>query len=69
MISIPNYTLQNCEGKRVMLKSRSTKQNDRDKNHRKKLFSGLQSLIDESADSRLNWNEIVSNLIAHVDSC
>ena len=35
MISIPNYTLQNCEGKRVMLKSRSTKQNDSDKNHKK----------------------------------
>ena len=26
----------------------------------KKLFSGLQTLIDESADSRLNWNGIVS---------
>ena len=52
-----------------MLKSRSTKQNDSDKNHKKNIFSGLQSLIDESADSRLNWNEIVSNLMAHLDSC
>ena len=26
----------------------------------KKLFSALQNLIDESADSRLNWNGIVS---------
>ena len=26
----------------------------------KKIFSGLQNLMDESADSRLNWNGIVS---------
>ena len=26
----------------------------------KNIFSGLQNLIDESADSRLNWNGIVS---------
>ena len=26
----------------------------------KKIFSGLQNLIDESANSRLNWNEIIS---------
>ena len=26
----------------------------------KNLFSALQNLIDESADSRLNWNGIVS---------
>ena len=25
----------------------------------KKIFSGLQNLIDEFADSRLNWNEII----------
>ena len=25
-----------------------------------KKFIGLQNLIDESADSRLNWNEIIS---------
>ena len=25
----------------------------------KKLFSGLQNLVDESADSRLNWNGII----------
>ena len=42
MISIPNYTLQNCEGKRVMLKSRSTKQNDSDKNHRKIYLVGFK---------------------------
>ena len=64
-ISIPNYTLQNYEEKRVVLKSRGTKRNDNDTNHRKKK-SGLQNLIDESADSRLNWNEI--SLITHVDS-
>ena len=34
----------------------------------KKLFSGLQNLIDESADSRLNWNGIVSKFNRHVDS-
>ena len=53
-ISIPNYTLQNYKEKRVVLTSRSTKRNDSDKNHRKKIFSGLQNLIHESADSRLN---------------
>ena len=35
-ISIPNYTLQNYEEKRVVLKSRGTKRNDNDTNHRKK---------------------------------
>ena len=35
-ISIPNYTLQNYEEKRVVLKSRSTKRNDSDTNHKKK---------------------------------
>ena len=56
----PNYPLQNYEEKRVVLKSSSTKRNDSDANHRKKLFSGLQNLTDESADSRLNWSGIVS---------
>ena len=31
----PNYTLQNYEEKRVVLKSSSTKRNDIDTNHRK----------------------------------
>ena len=42
-----------------MLKSSSTKRNDSDTNHGKKLYSGLQNLIDESADSKLNWNGII----------
>ena len=37
-ISIPNYTLQNYEEKRVVLKSRSTKRNDSDTNHRKNIY-------------------------------
>ena len=52
----PNYTLQNYEEKRVVLKSSSTKRNDIDTNHRKKLLSRIQNLMDGSADSRLNWN-------------
>ena len=52
----PNYTLQNYEEKRVVLKSSSTKRNDSDTNHRKKLLSRIQNLMDESTDSRLNWN-------------
>ena len=59
MISILNYTLQNYEEKQVVLKSRSMKRNDSDTNHRKNIFSGLQNLIGESADSRLNWNGII----------
>lgn len=35
-ISIPNYTLPNYKEKRVVLKSRSMKQNDNDTNHREK---------------------------------
>ena len=54
-----NYPLQNHEGKRVVLKSSSTKRNDSKTNHGKKLYSGLQNLIDESADSKLNWNGII----------
>ena len=59
MISILNYTLQNYEEKQVVLKSRSMKRNDSDTNHRKNILSGLQNLIGESADSRLNWNGII----------
>ena len=43
-----------------MLKSNSTKQNDGDTNHGKKIFSGPQNLIDELVDSRINWNGIIS---------
>ena len=56
----PNYPLQNYEEKRVVLKSSSTKQMTATQIIGKKLFSGLKNLIDESADSRLNWNGIVS---------
>ena len=41
-ISIPNYTLQNYEEKRVVLKSRSTKRNDSDTNQRKKYLVGFK---------------------------
>ena len=36
----------------------------------KKLFSGLQNLIDESADSRLNWNsfKVQSPMWIHIDN-
>ena len=39
-----------------------TKRNDSDKNRKNKtkIFSGLQNLIEKSADSRLDWNGIVS---------
>ena len=46
--------------KRVVLKSSGTKRNEAAQIILKKLFSGLQNLIDELADSRLNWNEIIS---------
>ena len=39
---IPNYTLQNYEEKRVVLKSRGTKRNDNDTNHRKKNIVGFK---------------------------
>ena len=58
----PNYPLQNYEEKRVVLKSSSTKQMTATQIIEKKLFSGLKNLIDESADSRLNWNGIVSKV-------
>ena len=48
------------EEKRVVLKSSSTKRNDSDTNHGKKISSGLQNLIDELADSRINRNGIIS---------
>ena len=39
-----------------LLKSSSTKRMTATQILGKKPFSGLQNLIDESADSRLNWN-------------
>ena len=54
-ISIPNYTLQNYEGK-LLLKSISTNEMTATQIIEKKLFIGLQNLIDELADSSLNWN-------------
>ena len=59
-ISIPNYTSQSYEEKRVVLKSSSAKRNDSDTNHGKKIFSGLQNLINELAHSRINRNGIIS---------
>ena len=41
-ISIPNYTFQNYEEKREVLKSNSTKQNDDDTNHGKKYSVGFK---------------------------
>ena len=35
---------------------------------KKELCIRLKNLIDESADSRLNWNGIVSKFNRHVDS-
>ena len=55
----PNYPLQNYEEKRVVLKSSSTNEMTATQIIEKKLFSGLQNLIDESADSGLNWNGLV----------
>ena len=46
--------------KGVVLKSSGTKRNEAAQIILKKLFSGLQNLIDELADSRLNWNKIIS---------
>ena len=38
----PNYTLQNYEEKLVVLKSKSTKRNDSDTNHRKNYLVGFK---------------------------
>ena len=51
---ILNNILQKLRRKRVVLKSSSTKRNESDRNHRKKLFCGVQNLVDESVDLRLN---------------
>ena len=51
---------QSYEEKRVVLKSSSAKRNDSDTNHGKKIFSGLQNLINELAHSRINRNGIIS---------
>ena len=56
----PNYPLQNYEEKRVMLKSSSTKRITATQIIEKKLFSRLQNLIDDGADSKLDRNGIVS---------
>ena len=50
-ISIPNYTLQNYEEKRVVLKSRSTKRDDSDTNH--KPFDPPEVVLLQSTATRM----------------